>query len=61
MLHPQGAHAAEFTNTRVGVGMHLQLRVENVDAFYQHCLDEGAILSVSGEPTDQSGAGASSR
>jgi uncharacterized glyoxalase superfamily protein PhnB len=53
MLHPQEPHAAEFNDTRVGVGMHLQLRVDNVDAFYQHCLDEGALLSVSGEPTDQ--------
>jgi uncharacterized glyoxalase superfamily protein PhnB len=54
MLHPQEPHAAEFQDTRVGVGMHLQLRVDDVDAFYQHCLDEGALLSVSGEPTDQS-------
>lgn len=54
MLHPQAPHAAEFTDTRVGVGIHLQLRVDDVDAFHQHCLDEGAILSVSGEPTDQS-------
>ncbi len=54
MLHPQEPHASEFTNTRVGVGMHLQLRVDDIDAFHQHCLDEGAMLSVSGEPTDQS-------
>jgi uncharacterized glyoxalase superfamily protein PhnB len=54
MLHPQNPHATEFTNTRVGVGIHLQLRVDDIDAFYQHCLDEGAMLSVSGEPTDQS-------
>src|SRR5690242_12551687 len=53
MLHPQEAHAAEFANTRVGVGIHLQLRVDDVDAFYQHCLDQGALLSVSGEPADQ--------
>jgi uncharacterized glyoxalase superfamily protein PhnB len=53
MLHPQAAHAAEFVNQRIGVGIHLQLRVEDVDAFHQHCLDEGAILSVSGEPVDQ--------
>jgi uncharacterized glyoxalase superfamily protein PhnB len=53
MLHPQGAHAAEFVNQRVGVGIHLQLRVDDIDAFYHHCLDEGAILSVSGEPVDQ--------
>ena len=55
MLHPQEPHAAEFENTRVGVGLHLQLRVDDIDAFFQHCLDEGALLSVSGEPTDQSG------
>lgn len=54
MLHPQQTHAAEFANTRVGVGIHLQLRVEEIDVFYQHCLDQGAMLSVSGEPTDQS-------
>lgn len=54
MLSPQDPHATEFTNTRVGVGIHLQLRVDDIDAFYQHCLDEGAMLSVSGEPTDQS-------
>ena len=58
MLHPQEPHADEFTDTRVGVGIHLQLQVPDVDAFYQHCMDEGAILSVSGEPADQSGAGA---
>jgi uncharacterized glyoxalase superfamily protein PhnB len=54
MLHPQAPHATEFTDARVGVGIHLQLRVDDVDAFYQHCIDEGAFLSVSGEPTDQS-------
>ena len=54
MLHPQEPHSEEFSDARVGVGMHLQLRVDDVDAFYHHCLDEGAILSVSGEPTDQS-------
>jgi uncharacterized glyoxalase superfamily protein PhnB len=54
MLHPQEPHADEFTDTRVGVGIHLQLQVPDVDAFFQHCMDEGAILSLSGEPTDQS-------
>jgi uncharacterized glyoxalase superfamily protein PhnB len=54
MLHPQEPHADEFTDTRVGVGIHLQLQVPNVDAFYTHCMDEGAILAISGEPTDQS-------
>ena len=53
MIHPQDAHAEEFADTRLGVGIHLQLQVDDVDAFYQHCLDQGAILSVSGEPTDQ--------
>jgi uncharacterized glyoxalase superfamily protein PhnB len=53
MLHPQQPHAAEFTGQRMGVGIHLQIRVDDVDAFHQHCLDEGAIMSVSGEPTDQ--------
>lgn len=54
MLHPRDAHAAEFSGVRVGIGIHLQLRVDDIDAFYQHCLDEGAMLSVSGEPADQS-------
>jgi uncharacterized glyoxalase superfamily protein PhnB len=54
MIHPQEPHADEFTDTRVGVGIHLQLQVPNVDEFYQHCMDQGAILSLSGEPTDQS-------
>ena len=54
MLHPRDAHAAEFSGMRVGIGIHLQLRVDDIDAFYQHCLDEGAMLSVSGEPADQS-------
>jgi uncharacterized glyoxalase superfamily protein PhnB len=53
MLHPQEPHADEFTNHKVGIGIHLQLRVDDIDAFYQHCLDEGAMLSVSGEPVDQ--------
>ena len=54
MLHPQDPTATEFNNTRLGVGIHLQLRVDDIDQFHQHCLDEGAILAVSGEPTDQS-------
>ena len=41
MLHPQEPHAEEFTDTRVGVGIHLQLQVPDVDAFYTHCMDEG--------------------
>jgi len=53
MLHPQEGHEDEFDETRLGVGLHLQLRVDDVDAFYQHCIDEGAILSVSGDPVDQ--------
>jgi uncharacterized glyoxalase superfamily protein PhnB len=53
MLHPQEPHADEFSNLKVGIGIHLQLRVDDIDAFYQHCLDEGAFLSVSGEPVDQ--------
>ncbi len=53
MLHPQAPHEQEFVGQRLGVGIHLQLRVDDIDAFYQHCLDEGAILSVSGEPVDQ--------
>ncbi len=54
MLHPQDEHPEEFVDTRLGVGMHLQLKVDDVDAFYQHCLDQGAYTAVSGEPVDQS-------
>ncbi|MGZ3353470.1 MAG: VOC family protein, partial [Isosphaeraceae bacterium] len=43
MIHPQEAHAEEFADTRLGVGIHLQIQVDDVDAFYQHCMDEGAI------------------
>ncbi len=53
MLHPQEPHAGDFANNRPGVGIHLQMQVEDVDAFYQHCIDQGAMLSVSGEPVDQ--------
>jgi uncharacterized glyoxalase superfamily protein PhnB len=52
MIHPQEADD-DFQDQRVGVGIHLQLRVDDIDAFYQHCLDQGAMLSVSGEPVDQ--------
>lgn len=54
MLHPQEPHADEFTDTRVGVGIHLQVQVDDVDGFYDHCLNQRCALSVSGEPTDQS-------
>ncbi len=54
MLHPQEQHADEFADTRLGVGIHLQLQVADVDAFFQHCVDQGAYLALSGEPTDQS-------
>jgi uncharacterized glyoxalase superfamily protein PhnB len=53
MLHPQEPHEEDFADQRVGVGIHLQLRVDDIDAFHQHCIDEGALLSVSGEPVDQ--------
>jgi uncharacterized glyoxalase superfamily protein PhnB len=53
MIHPQGQHEEDFRNQRMGLGIHLQIRVEDVDAFYQQCIDQGAILSVSGEPVDQ--------
>ncbi|MEW4567098.1 VOC family protein [Tautonia sp. JC769] len=53
MLHPQDAHDQEFRDQRVGLGIHLQLRVDQVDAFYQHCIEQGAMLSLSGEPVDQ--------
>ena len=53
MIHPQEPQAEEFADTRLGVGIHLQMQVDDVDAFYQHCIYEGAFLSLSGEPTDQ--------
>ncbi len=53
MLHPQDELADEFADQKPGVGIHLQLRVDDIDAFYQHCIDEGAMLSLSGEPVDQ--------
>jgi uncharacterized glyoxalase superfamily protein PhnB len=52
MLHPQEANP-ELANHRPGVGIHLQIKVDDIDAFHQHCLDQGAMLSVSGEPADQ--------
>jgi uncharacterized glyoxalase superfamily protein PhnB len=54
MLHPQEPHEEEFTGTRMGVGIHLQLQVPDVDQFFHHCMEEGAMLAISGEPTDQS-------
>lgn len=53
MLHPQDAHDEEFRDQRVGLGIHLQLRVDDVDGFYHHCIEQGAMLSLSGEPVDQ--------
>jgi uncharacterized glyoxalase superfamily protein PhnB len=53
MIHPQDPHEEDFREQRVGLGIHLQLRVDDVDAFHQHCIEQGAILSVSGEPVDQ--------
>jgi uncharacterized glyoxalase superfamily protein PhnB len=53
MLHPQEEHAQEFANTKPGLGIHIQIRVDNVDNFHQHCLEEGAMLAVLGEPVDQ--------
>jgi uncharacterized glyoxalase superfamily protein PhnB len=53
MIHPQAPHAEEFAGQRTGLGIHLQLRVDDIDAFYAHCIDQGAFLSVSGEPVDQ--------
>ena len=53
MLHPQDAHDEEFRDQRVGLGIHLQMRVPDVDAFYQHCIEQGALLALSGEPVDQ--------
>ena len=53
MLHPQQDDAPEFRDNKVGVGMHLQLPVDDIDAFYAHCIDQGALLSVPHEPVDQ--------
>ena len=62
MLHPHDEHAEDFADTRVGVGIHLQLRVDDVDAFYQHCLEEEPLCSASpGSRPTRVGAGANSR
>jgi uncharacterized glyoxalase superfamily protein PhnB len=53
MIHPQDPHAEDFQDQRVGLGIHLQLRVPDVDAFYARCIEQGAILSLSGDPVDQ--------
>jgi uncharacterized glyoxalase superfamily protein PhnB len=53
MIHPQEPHAEEFADTRLGVGIHLQIQVDDVDVFYRHCEDQGAIVSLSGQPADQ--------
>ncbi len=53
MLHPQEKHAQEFATSKPGLGIHIQIRVDDIDAYHQHCLDEGAMLAVSGEPLDQ--------
>lgn len=53
MIHPQDPHAEDFRDQKVGLGIHLQLRVADVDAFHARCIEQGAILSVSGDPIDQ--------
>lgn len=53
MIHPQDPHAEDFQDQKVGLGIHLQLRVSDVDAFHARCIEQGAILSVSGDPIDQ--------
>ena len=53
MLHPQEGHDEFGSDQRLGVGMHIQLKVDDIDRFYQHCIDQGALLSVSDEPIDQ--------
>jgi uncharacterized glyoxalase superfamily protein PhnB len=53
MLHPQDPPPEGQDPPTPGIGIHLQLQVDDVDAFYHHCIDQGAIVSVSGEPADQ--------
>jgi uncharacterized glyoxalase superfamily protein PhnB len=54
MLHPQEqAEDDPLAEQPVGVGMHLQIRVPDIDAFHRHCLEQGAILNISGDPVDQ--------
>src|SRR4051794_17649128 len=33
MLHPQDEHSEEFANNKAGVGIHLQIRVDDIDSF----------------------------
>ncbi len=56
MLHPNEEQEETdiFTPTpKRGLGIHLQIKVDDIDKFYTHCVDEGALLSLSGEPVDQ--------
>lgn len=53
MLHPQSPHADEFDNARVGLGIHLQMRVDDIRAFHDHCVERGAMLALSGDPVEQ--------
>lgn len=53
MLHPQDEISEQLADQRPGIGIHLQMRVDDVNAFYDHCMEQGAMMAVSGEPVDQ--------
>lgn len=53
MLHSRDDVPGPAANGPVGVGIHLQMQVPDIEAFHAHCIDQGAMLSLSGEPVDQ--------
>jgi uncharacterized glyoxalase superfamily protein PhnB len=53
MLHPQDEHAEEFADTRVGVGIHLQLRVDDRRRLLPPLPRRMRDAQRLGRPTDQ--------
>ena len=53
MLHIADEDDPDLKDNRVGVGIHLQLRVSNVDAAYDRACDAGYHAKVSDGPVDQ--------
>lgn len=53
MLHSRDDEPGGAGDKPVGIGIHLQMQVPDIDAFHAHCIDQGAMLSLSGDPVDQ--------
>ena len=53
MIHPQEAARGRVRRHAAGCGNSPPDPGRRRRRVYQHCMDEGAILSLSGEPTDQ--------